>query len=58
MARLLRGEPVARALSMTASAVHAVLEVTCRTGSREMRLVAAQEGIVDPTLRFEARRIR
>ena len=58
LARLLRGETLARALSMTASAVHAVLEVTHRTGSREMRLVAAQQSIVDPPLRFEARRIR
>ncbi len=58
LAHLLRGETPARALSMTASAVHAVLEETHRTGSREMRLVAAQQGIVDPPLRFEARRIR
>ncbi len=58
LARLLRGETPARALSMTASAVHAVLEETHRTGSREMRLVAAQQSIVDPPLRFEARRIR
>jgi pyridoxine kinase len=58
LARLLRGETLARALSMTASAVHAVLEETHRTGSREMRLVAAQQSIVDPPLRFEARRIR
>jgi pyridoxine kinase len=58
LARLLWGETLARALSMTASAVHAVLEETHRTGSREMRLVAAQQSIVDPPLRFEARRIR
>jgi pyridoxine kinase len=58
LARLLRGETVAQALSMTASAVYAVLEETYRTGSREMRLVAAQESIIEPPLRFEARRIR
>jgi pyridoxine kinase len=58
LAHVLRGEILARALSMTASAVHAVLEETHRTGSREMRLVAAQQSIVDPPLRFEARRIR
>jgi pyridoxine kinase len=58
LARLLRGETLARALSMTASAVHAVLEETCRTGSREMRLVAAQQSIVEPARRFEARRVR
>jgi pyridoxal/pyridoxine/pyridoxamine kinase len=42
-------------------AVHAVpeeTEETHRTGSREMTLVPAQENIVDPPRRFEARRIR
>ena len=58
LARLLRGETLARALSMTASAVHAVLEETHRTGSREMRLIAAQESIVEPSRRFEAIQIR
>ena len=58
LARLLRGETVAQALSMTASAVYAVLEETYRTGSREMRLVAAQESIVEPSWRFEATQIR
>jgi pyridoxine kinase len=43
---------------MTASAVHAVLEETHRTGSREMRLVAAQQSIVEPPRRFEARQVR
>ena len=58
LAHMLRSETVAEALSITASAVHAVLEETCRVGSREMRLVAAQESIVDPPRRFEARRVR
>ncbi len=58
LARLLRGETVAQALSMTASAVYAVLKETYRTGSREMRLVAAQESLVVPSRRFEARQIR
>jgi pyridoxine kinase len=58
LAHLLRGTDLAEALSTTASAVYAVLEGTHRTGSREMRLVAAQESIVEPPRRFEARRIR
>jgi pyridoxine kinase len=58
LAHVLRGEILARALSMTASAVHAVLEETHRTGSREMRLVAAQQSIVEPPRRFEARQVR
>ncbi len=58
LARLLRGATQAEALSMTASAVYAVLEETHRTGSREMRLVAAQESIAQPPRRFEAKQIR
>ena len=58
LAHLLRDETVAQALTMTASAVHAVLGETHRTGSREMTLVPAQESIVEPPRRFGARRIR
>lgn len=58
LAHLLRDETVAQALSMTASAVHAVLEETHRRGSREMTLVPAQQSIVDPPRRFEARQVR
>jgi len=58
LAHLLRGAALAEALSMTASAVYAVLEETRRTGSREMRLVSAQESFGEPPHRFESRRIR
>ena len=58
LAHLLRGVGPAEALSMTASAIHAVLEETHRTGSREMALVPAQESIVEPPRRFGARQIR
>jgi len=58
LAHLLRGAALAEALSMTASAVYAVLEETRRTGSREMRLVAAQESIGEQPHRFESRCIR
>ena len=58
LAHLLRGAALAEALSMTASAVYAVLDETRRTSSREMRLVAAQESFVEPPHRFESRRIR
>ena len=57
LAHLLRGAAMSEALSMTASAVYAVLEETHRTGSREIRLIAAQEGIVDPSRLFKARRV-
>ena len=58
LAHLLRGETVAWALTMTASAVHAVLEETHRAGSREITLVLAQQSIIEPPLRFEARQVR
>jgi pyridoxine kinase len=58
LAHVLRGETMAQALSLTASAVHAVLEETYRTGSREMALVSAQQDIVEPPRRFGATRIR
>jgi len=58
LAHLLRGATLAEALSMTASAVYTVLEETHRTGSREIRLVSAQQSIAEPPRRFEARRIR
>ena len=57
LAHLLRGAALAEALSMTAEAIYSVLEETRRTGSREMRLVAAQQSIVEPSRRFEARQI-
>jgi pyridoxine kinase len=57
LAYLLRGAPLSEALSMTASAVYTVLEETHRTGSKEIRLIAAQEGIVEPLRRFKERRV-
>jgi pyridoxine kinase len=51
------GSP-ARALELTTSAVYAVLEATIAAGTREIQLVAAQDAIADPPMRFEARRLR
>jgi pyridoxine kinase len=58
LAHLLQDSTLAEALSTTASTVYAVLEETHRTGSREMRLVSAQESVVEPPRRFEARQTR
>lgn len=58
LAHLLRGAGPARALSMTASAIHAVLDETHNSGSREIRLIPAQDSIVDPTHLFEPVRVR
>lgn len=51
------GSP-AQALMATTSSVFAVLERTLEAGTREIQLVAAQEEIASPPLRFEARRLR
>ncbi|GAA4673544.1 pyridoxal kinase PdxY [Nocardioides nanhaiensis] len=51
------GSP-AQALMATTSSVFAVLERTLEAGTREIQLVAAQDEIASPPLRFEARRLR
>jgi pyridoxine kinase len=58
LAHLMRNGSPAQALSMTASTIYAVLDETHRTGSREIRLVSAQESIVEPPRKFEAKRVR
>jgi pyridoxine kinase len=45
------------ALGETASAVHAVIDATARSGAPELQIVAAQEAIVAPPRRFIARKI-
>ncbi|WP_143529375.1 pyridoxal kinase PdxY [Rubrobacter xylanophilus] len=57
LGHLLLGRGVEEALSLTASSVHAVLEKTFRRGTREIQLVAAQESLVSPPVRFPARRV-
>ncbi len=58
LAHLMRSGNLSETLSMTASAIYAVLDETHRTGSREIRLVAAQESIIEPPEKFEAKRVR
>ena len=58
LAHWLRGVGPAKALSKTASSVHAVLEATKDARAREMRLVDAQDAIANPPDRFPARRVR
>ena len=53
LANLLHGPDVRSALRRTASAVYGVLEVTAKTGSTEMELIAAQDRIADPPEEFE-----
>ncbi|GAA5142770.1 pyridoxal kinase [Nocardioides marinquilinus] len=51
------GSP-ARALELTTSSVFAVLETTVAAGTREIQIVAAQDAIAAPEVRFEARQLR
>ncbi len=55
LANLLRGESLAEALGLTASAIFAVIETTARLGRYELALVAAQDELVNPARRFPAR---
>jgi pyridoxine kinase len=51
------GSP-AQALERTTASVFAVLEATLAAGTREIRLVAAQDAIASPPATFTARRLR
>jgi pyridoxine kinase len=54
---LLQGDPVS-ALAETAAVAFGVLEITADLGARELQLVAAQDEIAAPTVRFEPVRLR
>lgn len=54
LAHLLRTGDLAHALERTASIVYSVLEQTTREGSRELRLVSAQQNLIDPAHVFTA----
>ncbi|HET7724986.1 MAG TPA: pyridoxal kinase PdxY [Propionibacteriaceae bacterium] len=58
LASYLELRSVPEALARTAGIVYAVLEVTAESGHRELRLVKAQDALVNPPRTFEARRIR
>lgn len=55
LANYLRTRDIRESLQATASIVYSVLEATTSAGSRELRLVSAQEDIVRPRFTFEAR---
>ena len=57
LGRLLRGESLADALTLTAASMYGVIETTMRLGRYELALVAAQEELVAPTLNVTARRL-
>jgi len=57
LGHLLRGQDLPDALSLTASAIFAVIETTARQGRYELALVAAQDELLSPTRRFAPRRV-
>ncbi len=58
LAHLLETGSLESALGATASIVYSVLEATTAAGHPELRLVQAQQDLVTPRHRFEARRLR
>lgn len=57
LAHWLRSKDLAHTLEATASIVYSVLEQTTREGSRELRLVAAQQNLVEPRFTFSSTRL-
>ena len=57
-AHWLKSGSVRDALEVTAAAVFTVLEATVKSDTREIQLIAAQEGIANPERRFPAKQVR
>jgi pyridoxine kinase len=57
-AHWLKSGSVRDALEVTAAAVFTVLEATVKSDTREIQLIAAQEGIANPERRFPAEQVR
>jgi pyridoxine kinase len=57
LARLLRGESLPDALTLTAASIYAVIETTMRLERYELALVAAQDELVMPSLRLVPQRL-
>jgi pyridoxine kinase len=58
LASFLELRSVPAALAKTAAIVYSVLEITAESGHRELRLVKAQDAIVNPAHSFAVRQIR
>ena len=58
LASFLKSGSLPEALASTAAIVYAVLEITAASGHRELRLVEAQDAIVNPPREFSVRKVR
>jgi len=52
LGHILKGEPAEEAMSLSAAAIYGVMEATRAAGTRELRLIAAQEEFTAPSRRF------
>ena len=57
LANVLGGHDLPTALSRTTASVFAVMAATLEAGTREMRVIAAQDELADPTTRFDISRL-
>lgn len=57
LAHLLKSGDAGRALGETAEGVHAVIAETVRMGAPELAIVAAQDALVSPSVRFPVERV-
>ena len=58
LANLLAGHDLPKALARTTSSVFAVVEATAAAGTREMRIVASQDALAEPSMQFEVTAVR
>jgi pyridoxine kinase len=58
LANLLSGYDTATALARTTASVFAVVEATAASGEQEMQIVATQDALADPSMRFEVTPLR
>jgi pyridoxine kinase len=54
LGHILQGNPPETVLSMLASEVFGVYELTAQSGKRELQLIAAQDELINPTRQFKA----
>jgi pyridoxine kinase len=57
LGHILKGEPAEEAMSLSAAAIYGVMKATRAAGTRELRLIAAQDELVAPSRRFPATRL-
>lgn len=57
LAHILRGKTADEAMGLAAASIFAVMEATLQAGTRELRLIAAQDQLAEPARRFAVERL-